>query len=70
MTEEDYMRPLTSDNSPSRSLAVADPVPLPAAFGPELEEAARYVSAEKAEATSRAWAAFYGDLLFFVWNLV
>jgi hypothetical protein len=63
------MRPLTSDNSPSRSLAVADPVPLPAAFGPELEEAARYVSAEKAEATRRAWAAFTETCfsLFGIW---
>lgn len=42
-----------SDNSPSRSLVRASA--LPAALGPELEEAAGYARAEKAEATRRAY---------------
>jgi hypothetical protein len=41
---------MTSDNSPSRSLARADTGTRPAALGPELEEAAGYARAEKAEA--------------------
>ena len=45
----------TSDNSPSRSLVIADPDTLPATLGPELEEAAGYARAEKAAATRRAY---------------
>jgi site-specific recombinase XerC len=55
VTEEDYMRPLTSDNSPSRSLVKADASDVPATLGPELEEAACYAQAEKAPATKRAY---------------
>ena len=43
----------TSDNSPSRSLVIADASTLPATLGPELEEAAGYARAEKAAATRR-----------------
>ena len=46
---------MTSDNSPSRSLVVADVGGLPATLGPELEEAAGYARAEKAPATRRAY---------------
>jgi len=46
---------MTADNSPSRSLVRADSGALPAALGPELEEAAGYARAEKAEATRRAY---------------
>jgi site-specific recombinase XerD len=46
---------MTSDNSPSRSLARADAASLPATLGPELEEAAGYARAEKAESTRRAY---------------
>jgi hypothetical protein len=52
VTEEDYMRPLTSDNSPSRSLTVIDGSALPAILRPELEEASGYARAEKAAATT------------------
>jgi site-specific recombinase XerD len=55
VTEEDYMRPLSSDNSPSRSLVLADAGALPAAIEPELEEADCYARAEKAQATRRAY---------------
>jgi site-specific recombinase XerD len=46
---------ITSDNSPSRSLVIADAGALPATLGPELEEAAGYARAEKAAATQRAY---------------
>ena len=46
---------MTADNSPSRSLAIADAGALPATLGPELEEAAGYARAEKAAATRRAY---------------
>jgi site-specific recombinase XerD len=46
---------MTSDNSPSRSLVIADAGALPATLGPELEEAAGYARAEKSEATRRAY---------------
>ena len=46
---------MTADNSPSRSLVIADAGALPAALGPELEEAAGYARAEKSEATRRAY---------------
>ncbi len=46
---------MTTDNSPSRSLARADAGALPAPLGPELEEAAAYARAEKSEATRRAY---------------
>ena len=46
---------MASDNSPSRSLVRADVAALPATLGPELEEAAGYARAEKAEATRRAY---------------
>ena len=45
----------TSDSSPSRSLLIADAGALPAALGPELEEAAGYAHAEKAAATRLAY---------------
>ena len=46
---------MTSDNSPSRSLAKVDAGALPTVLGPELEEAAGYARAEKAETTRRAY---------------
>jgi site-specific recombinase XerD len=46
---------MTADNSPSRSLVKADGGALPAMLGPELEEAAGYARAEKAEVTRRAY---------------
>ena len=46
---------MTADNSPSRSLVVADAGALPATLQPELEEAAGYARAEKAAATRRAY---------------
>jgi site-specific recombinase XerD len=46
---------MTADNSPSRSLVIADAGALPATLGPELEEAAGYARAEKAESTRRAY---------------
>lgn len=46
---------MTADNSPSRSLIIADAGALPATLGPELEEAAGYARAEKAPATRRAY---------------
>ncbi len=46
---------MTADNSPSRSLVRADAGNLPATLGSELEEAAGYARAEKAEATRRAY---------------
>ena len=45
----------TSDNSPSRSLVIANAGTLPAALRPELEEAAGYARADKAAATRRAY---------------
>ena len=46
---------MTTDNSPSRSLVIAEGSSLPATLGPELEEAADYARAEKSEATRRAY---------------
>jgi hypothetical protein len=46
---------MTADNSPSRSLVIADAGALPAALGPELEGAAGYARAETSEATRRAY---------------
>ncbi len=49
------MAEITTDNSPSRSLVRAAVGAIPAMLGPELEEAAGYALAEKAEATQRAY---------------
>ena len=46
---------MTSDNSPSRSLVIADAGALSATLGPELSQAAGYARAEKAAATRRAY---------------
>ena len=46
---------MTTDNSPSRSLVVADAGALPATLGLELEWASGYARAEKSEATRRAY---------------
>jgi site-specific recombinase XerD len=46
---------ITADNSPSRSLVVADAGAVPETLGPELEEAAGYARAEKSAATRRAY---------------
>ena len=56
---------MTSDNSPSRSLATADAGALPALLGPELEEAVGNARAEKAEATRRAYRSDFA--LFRAW---
>jgi len=55
----------TSDNSPSRSLVIADAGALPATLGPDLEEAAGYARAEKAAATRRAYRSDFA--LFHSW---
>ena len=44
---------MTADNSPSRSLVIADANRGAAPLGPELEEAAGYARAEKVVATGR-----------------
>lgn len=49
------MAEMTSDNSPSRSLVIADANALPATLGPEIETAAEYARAEKAVSTRRAY---------------
>ena len=54
-----------SDNSPSRSLVKADASALPTTLGPEIEHAAGYARAEKAEATRRAYRSDFG--LFRAW---
>ena len=46
---------MTADNSPSRSLAIADVGALPAPLGLEIQQAAGYARAEKAAATRRAY---------------
>jgi site-specific recombinase XerD len=46
---------MTSDNSPSRSLVIADAGNLPAMLGPELDQAVGYARAEKSAATRRAY---------------
>jgi site-specific recombinase XerC len=56
---------MTSDNSPSRSLALVDTGPLPARLGPELQEAAGYARAEKSAATRRAYRSDFD--LFRAW---
>ena len=56
---------MTTDNSPSRSLVIADAGALPATLGPELEEAAGYARAEKAAATRRAYGSDFA--LFRSW---
>jgi site-specific recombinase XerD len=56
---------MTADNSPSRGLAVAKPNRLPAALGQEIEEAASYARAEKADATRRAYRSDFA--LFCSW---
>ena len=48
-------REMTSDNSPSRSLAIADVGGVPATLRPELDQAADYARAEKSTATRRAY---------------
>jgi hypothetical protein len=66
-----FLRPLsirvakemTADNSPSRSLVRADAGALPPALGPELEQAAGYARAEKAEATRRAYTSDFAQFL-------
>ena len=45
---------MTADNSPSRSLVIADAT-LPATLRPALQDAAAYARAEKSEATRRAY---------------
>lgn len=45
---------IAADNSPSRSLVIADHA-MPATLRPEVEEAAAYARAEKSEATRRAY---------------
>ena len=52
---------MTADNSPSRSLATAGAATAPATMGPELEEAAGYARAEKAESTRRAYRSDFGQ---------
>jgi len=56
---------MTSDNSPSRTLVIADAGAVPASLQPELEEAAGYARAEKAAATRRAYRSDFG--LFRTW---
>jgi Phage integrase, N-terminal SAM-like domain len=56
---------VTSDNSPSRSLVLADAGALPATIAPELEEAAGYARAEKLAATRRAYQSDFD--LFHTW---
>jgi len=57
---------MTSDNSPYRSLVKANAADaVPAALGPELEEAAGYARAEKAQATRQAYRSDFG--LFRSW---
>ena len=56
---------MTSDNSPSRSLVIADAGALPASLQPELEEAVSYARAEKAAATRRAYRSDFD--LFRTW---
>jgi site-specific recombinase XerD len=56
---------VTADNSPSRSLVRADTGALPTTIEPELEEAASYTRAEKAEATRRAYRSDFA--LFRAW---
>jgi hypothetical protein len=53
---------MTADNSPSRSLAAVDAGALPATLRPELEDAASYARAEKAEATRRAYRSDFAYL--------
>lgn len=56
---------ITSDNSPSRSLIIADAGTVPAMLGPALEQAADYARAEKAAATRRAYRSDFD--LFRTW---
>ena len=49
------MTKMTADNSPSRSLVIADVGTVPATLGPELDQAADYARAEKSTATRRAY---------------
>jgi hypothetical protein len=56
---------MTTDNSPSRSFAIAEVRARPASLGPELEEAAGYARAEKAEATRKAYRSDFA--LFQAW---
>ena len=56
---------MTSDNSHSRSLIIADAGNVPAMLGPELEQAADYARAEKAAATRRAYRSDFD--LFRTW---
>jgi site-specific recombinase XerD len=56
---------MTADNSPSRSLAVANASHSLAPLGPDLEHAAAYAKAEKAEATRRAYKSDFA--LFSCW---
>src|SRR5712675_385617 len=58
-------RKITPDNSPSRSLIVTRPSPLPATLEPELDQAKTYARAEKASATHRAYRSDFA--LFRVW---
>jgi hypothetical protein len=57
---------MTSDNSPSRSLVIADAGNLPAMLGPELDQAAGYARAEKSAATRRAYRSDFQ--LFRAWS--
>jgi hypothetical protein len=56
---------VTADNSPSRSLVVTDASTWPVALGPDLQDAAGYARAEKAEATKRAYRSDFA--LFRAW---
>jgi hypothetical protein len=56
---------MTTDNSPSRSLVIADANTLLATLTPEIESAAAYARAEKAAATRRAYRSDFG--LFRSW---
>lgn len=46
---------MTSDNSPSRNLVIADAVSVPATIEPDLNKAITYARAEKSAATRRAY---------------
>lgn len=56
---------MTSDNSPSRSLVIADAGAVSATLGPELDRAAGFARAEKSAATRRAYRSDFN--LFQTW---
>jgi hypothetical protein len=65
VTEEDYMRPLTSDNSPSGSLIISGAGGLPATLDPDLEGAAGYARLDKSATTRREYRSDFA--LFRAW---